>query len=209
MATLAPTTRTAADTAQAGNARIGASPDILEQICKDACNLAVWERAPIAGLDTIVTPELGSIRFTSALELLDDQLLSELRAAGYPENEVIETLAQDIGELAARYAAIYSHTALELRLDIITTNSCRKFHADYVGARLITSYVGRGTDWLSNDDADRVALGKEPVQIHSLKPGDVGLFKGKMATERPAIHRSPPIEGTGETRLLLVLNPAC
>ena len=40
-----------------------------------------------------------------------------------------------------------------------------------------------------------------------MSPGDAGIFKGKIATDTPAIHRSPPIAGTGEKRLLLVLNP--
>lgn len=196
------------DTRQSDGARLSTSPTILEAIREEACNLAVWERAPIAGLDTIITPQLASIRFASALGGLPEQLRKELRAAGYPQTEMTDALAADIDTLAARYAGIYDHAALELRLEIVTTNSCRKFHADYVEARLITTYVGRGTDWLSNADADRVAAGGDPAQIRSLGPGDVGLFKGKMATEHPAIHRSPPIEGTGETRLLLVLNPA-
>lgn len=44
-----------------------------------------------------------------------------------------------------------------------------------------------------------------PQRLHTF---DVGLFKGKLATDRPAMHRSPPIAGTGAVRLLLVLNPA-
>jgi len=57
-------------------------------------------------------------------------------------------------------------------------------------------------------DADRVAAGDSPHRINRMEAFDVGLFKGKLATDRPAIHRSPPIAGTGAARLLMVLNPA-
>jgi hypothetical protein len=50
--------------------------------------------------------------------------------------------------------------------------------------------------------------GNEPERINTMAAGDVGLFKGRHWTEAPAIHRSPPIAETGETRLLLVLDPA-
>ena len=73
----------------------------------------------------------------------------------------------------------------------------------------ITTYVGEGTDWLDDADAARVAAGGTPQRVGRLAPFDVGIFKGKLATDRPAIHRSPPIAGTaGGARLLLVLNPA-
>lgn len=41
----------------------------------------------------------------------------------------------------------------------------------------------------------------------SLAPGAVGLFKGRiLAGEQAIVHRSPPIAGTGEERLLLVID---
>ena len=94
-----------------------------------------------------------------------------------------------------------------MRLAIVTTDSCRKFHADYVKARLITTYVGTGTQWIEGADVARVAKGAEPSRINTLNACDVGLFKGKMWTQSPAIHRSPPIEDSGERRLTLVLDP--
>ncbi|MFN3864958.1 MAG: DUF1826 domain-containing protein, partial [Erythrobacter sp.] len=51
------------------------------------------------------------------------------------------------------------------------------------------------------------AAGQEPRRINRMNTFDVGLFKGKLASDRPAIHRSPPIAATRARRLLLVLNP--
>jgi hypothetical protein len=117
-------------------------------------------------------------------------------------------LVEDAARLGELFCAAMDLAKLELRLEVVRTDSCRKFHADYVTARLITTYVGEGTDWLDENDAARVAAGETPRHINRLAPFDIGLFKGKLATERPAIHRSPPIAGTGAARLLLVLNPA-
>jgi len=147
------------------------------------------------------------LRFTSALSQMPDRLRSELDASGFRRSEARIEIEADINELAERYCDLLSLTELEVRIELVTTNSCRKWHSDYVKARLISTYVGTGTQWLDAADADRVKQGLEPISINEMKAGDVGIFKGKLATEMPAIHRSPPIAGTGETRILLVLNP--
>ncbi|MFM7378973.1 MAG: DUF1826 domain-containing protein, partial [Erythrobacter sp.] len=117
-------------------------------------------------------------------------------------------LIADAAMLAERFCAAMDLATFELRLEVVRTDSCRKFHADYVTARLITTYVGEGTHWLDAGDAARVAAGEAPRRINRLAPFDVGVFKGRLASENPAIHRSPPIAGSpGGVRLLLVLNP--
>jgi hypothetical protein len=44
--------------------------------------------------------------------------------------------------------------------------------------------------------------------VRQLLAGEVALFKGRLLTDSPIIHRSPPIAGTGQRRLVLVINPA-
>jgi hypothetical protein len=113
-----------------------------------------------------------------------------------------------VADLAEHFAALASTRAVEVRLSVVETNSCRKFHADWVTMRLITTYTGAGTQWVTPADAERIAAGQEPLAIHALAPGDVGIFRGRLAAGRPAVHRSPPIAGTGIRRLLLVIDPA-
>jgi len=188
-------------------AKLSVSPQVLSAIRSSECNLAVWERQSDQSFAALFASDLHDVRFSAPLATLEAELKSELQEAGYAQNAERTALIADIVDLAERYAELMEVDALSIRLAAVTTNSCRKFHGDYVKARLITTYIGTGTQWLEPEDAERVARGEEPQRIHTLSAGDVGLFKGKMWTQSPAIHRSPPIEGTEETRLMLVLDP--
>lgn len=189
--------------------RISASPEVLHAIGEPDCNLAIWQRTPTADFGRLVEGTPQDLRFTCDVEGLPALLARGLKQGGYGGSASLHrALVEDVARLAELFCAAMDLAKLELRLEVVRTDSCRKFHADYVTARLITTYVGEGTDWLDEDDAARVAAGETPRHINRLGPFDIGLFKGKLATERPAIHRSPPIAGTGAARLLLVLNPA-
>lgn len=189
-------------------ARLSPSAQILEDIARPDCNLAVWQRHAIPGLASLLDDPTHDIRFDASLTEFATSLADELSAAGYPGGDLRAALERDISQLAERFSMIMSLARLEVRLEVVTTDSCRKFHADDVAARLITSYVGTGTQWLEREEVERMGTGQEPLHIRTLGTGNVGIFKGKLATDNPAIHRSPPIAGTGEKRLLLVLNPA-
>lgn len=188
-------------------AELSVSPHVLSAIRNSECNLAVWERQGDPSFAALLANHPDDVRFAAPLAGFEAQLKSEFEEAGYPRTAQRTALVADIVDLAVRYAEIMELDALSVRLAVVTTNSCRKFHGDYVKARLITTYVGTGTQWLDSDDVNRVARGEQPQRIYTLSAGDVGLFKGKMWTQTPAIHRSPPIEGTDETRLMLVLDP--
>lgn len=189
------------------SAALSASSDILREVLDPACNLAIWERQSEHAFEILISDDLKDVRFRTAPMSLRERLQDKLSDAGYADTAERDELIADIAVLAHHYCDILGLAKLEVRLEVITTNSCRKWHADYVKARLITTYIGSGTQWLCQQDADRVKQGDEPQRTNSMSPGDVGIFKGKLATSSPAIHRSPPIDGTGEKRLLLALNP--
>ena len=180
---------------------------VLNDVLKPDCNLAIWQRANISGVAALLEGSPTDLRFTAALSQLSTRLPSELDACGFFRSEARRAIEADILQLAELYCEVLSLDELEVRLELVTTDSCRKWHSDYVRARLISTYAGHGTQWLDSEDAGRVKQGLYPRRVHSMTAGDVGLFKGKLATDMPAVHRSPPISGTGETRLLLVLNP--
>ena len=189
--------------------RISGSPEVLHAIGEPDCNLAIWQRARFADFAPLVQGTPEDLRFTCDVAGLPAQLAKGLKQGGFGGSAALHrALVEDAARLAELFCTAMDLSKLELRLEVVRTDSCRKFHADYVTARLITTYVGAGTDWLDEDDTARVAAGETPRRINRLGPFDIGLFKGKLATDRPAIHRSPPIAGTGAARLLLVLNPA-
>jgi len=108
-------------------------------------------------------------------------------------------LIRDATGLAARFARFMKVDTVRLRLERIDRNACRKIHSDYTDVRLICTYAGPGTDYVADS-------GNEAIE--RMEAGWVGLFKGRSysAGHAPALHRSPPVEGTGEKRLLLVID---
>lgn len=188
--------------------RIAPDPAVLAAIGAADCNLGIWQRPAFADLAPLVAGTPHDLRFESDLAGVRGTFLAELRAGGFGGPAALHrALADDVAMLARLFCNALGLARFELRLEAVRTDSCRKFHADHVTARLITTYVGQGTDWLDPVDAARVSAGLQPERINRLAAFDVGLFKGRLGTDTPAIHRSPPIAGTGAVRLLLVLNP--
>lgn len=132
----------------------------------------------------------------------------ERRAAGPVEAAVRDlgtlppSLGADIHKLALRFAALMNVPEVRLRLEGITTDACRKIHADYTDVRLITTYFGPGTDYIQ--------ASADPVEANlvRLSSGDIALFKGRLFGDdhEPCFHRSPPIVQTEGRRLVLVID---
>lgn len=168
-------------------------------------HLALWWRSLPNGLDWIAELDWDGIEdldFVSPVADLDEAIAQGVAESGYPTDGRAVVLAREIADLARHFATIFDLTAVKIRLEVIDTDACRKFHADTVIARLLTTFIGQGTQWiLATNGADAL--------IHQMRTGDVGIFKGRLSVDEPAIlHRSPPIAGSGETRLLLAIDPA-
>ena len=105
---------------------------------------------------------------------------------------------------------------MNLRIQIVKTNLCRLFHEDYYRQRLLCTYLGPGTQWLDESNANREGLGKgcnsnivkDFNKINKANEFDVLLLKGaKYGNEElSVIHRSPPIEKMRTTRVLLKID---
>lgn len=189
------------------HAIIAGNADVLSAIRDEDVSLAIWEREAPPAIASLSLSNVKNISFQSSIGELPDQLELLLEEAGFRKAIGRNMLVSDIAMLANRFSAVMNLTEVEVRLEHITTNACKKFHGDYVTARLICTYVGQGTQWLDGEDADNCDCGV-PHNILQLGTGDVALFKGRLwSANTPAIHRSPPIEGTGEERLVLVINP--
>ncbi len=177
---------------------------VLAQIHRPAVQLALWQRprpASLAWLDAVDLAAIADIDCWIDAPFRADAVADQLHAAGFPAQPATAALAADIVRQMRGFATITQSPRLRLRLDVVETDACRRFHMDYVSVRLLLPLVGPGTQWIMAD-APRDA----PVQ--QLQPGHVGLFKGRLAVAEPAVlHRSPPIAGTGQRRLLLVLDP--
>jgi hypothetical protein len=194
--------------ALASQTLIAGNADVLGGIRDPDVSIAIWERTLPLKAATLLHADLKNVRLSARPLELPPLLESALSDAGYRAGHARNTLLGDILMLANQFSAVMDIDAVEVRLEYVTTNACKKFHGDYVTARLITTYCGQGTQWLDGDDADDCGCG-DPHNIRQMAAGDVAILKGRLWSEdAPAIHRSPPIEGTGEARLVLVINPA-
>lgn len=181
--------------------------DVLQAIHRNHVSLAIWERTAPPSIAALSLDKVANIRFQSPVAELPCRLETAMADGGYEQSISRDALIADIAVVAEHFAAVMELSDVEIRLEHVVTNACRKFHGDYVTARLICTYVGPGTQWLDPEDPGNCDCG-DPHDIRQLGSGDIGLFKGHLwSAEAPAIHRSPPIEGSGEERLVLVINP--
>lgn len=202
----------------------------------------------IGGLASIVTPHVNACIFRRNLPLLLDGALHASLGElpddyACHERDAIATAARfaheaglgthasalfgrDVHRLATAFSAALDRTDLSVRLDVVSTDKCRRFHADYKHVRLLCTYVGPGTEWVEERDLDRRALGlrddpngstfehtnarivPNPLAIHRANPGDVLLLKGESYPGNRghgAVHRSPPISRSANDVRRLVL----
>ena len=179
---------------------------VLSGINQPGVAAAIWQRNPapefanwISGLPPEKLPKLRSLVGADALE---GCIHAACSLAGTPAGPERNMLAGDIAALGFLLSEIMETPLLHVRLDVVTTNACRRFHVDNTTARLLCTYRGAGTQ-LAQPGAETAPL--------SVSPGSAVLLRGRRwpgEEQTTLLHRSPPIAGTGETRLLAVIDPA-
>ena len=188
--------------------RVSASQDVLCQIAEPDCAAAIWQRSLSPAFQAWIN-ELEENQLPKArLILRPDSVASAVEQIceiyGTPACDERAQLINDATHLAEGFAELMDTEWLRLRLDVVTTNACRKFHVDAIKARLVCTYRGTGTQY-------GVVEGEgDPARISTVGAGSPLVMRGSLWPTEPVSglrHRSPPIEGTGEVRLLLVLDP--
>ena len=182
--------------------------DDLSAFSKPGCAAAVWRRQIPqhidSWLDKIAPENLPKTRVILPSHAIVQTLTHVCDMAGLIASKERAWLCYDIASLAETFSSLMSAQFLRIRLDVIDTNACRKFHIDALTARLVCTYRGTGTQYgVSTDGAD-------PTRVFTVQTGCPILLRGTEWPTQPAsglLHRSPPIAGTGETRLVLVLDP--
>lgn len=179
----------------------------LSAIKDGGCAAVVWERdAPdfTAWLAALSPSQLPKTRVVVKPAQIAAEVEMACQEAGTPDCGERDAMIADAAHLAETFAATSNAPNLRLRLDVVITNACRKFHIDAVMSRLVCTYRGTGTQYGNSPDRS------DPAFFGTVQTGNPIVLRGTLWPETPSaglLHRSPPIEGTGETRLLLVLDP--
>lgn len=184
----------------------GPAAAVLEATRQANVAMAVWRRT----LPTALAHWLDAVAFD---DLPNERMLAprtevrgavEAACARLPADRERAALIEDIAAVAERFCDVARTPQARIRLDAVDDDACRRFHQDAIAARLLCTYRGPATEW------GRAARGGAPDEINRLARGDVAILKGaqeRSGLAHDLVHRSPPIEGTGAARFLLVIDP--
>ncbi|MEM9839458.1 MAG: DUF1826 domain-containing protein [Pseudomonadota bacterium] len=181
----------------------------LQAIIEPSVDAATWRRA----LPVHVSQSLAQISTATGIDLRTEAMPSGvgehvarfLSDLGVEDESVHAWLEEDVETLAKAFSTLLGTERIALRLEWVRSDACRKFHQDAIRARLICTYTGPGTEY------GIAPRGEEPEDIRRVPVGSPMLLKGKAwrGSARPLlVHRSPPIEGTGQGRLVVVIDEA-
>lgn len=193
----------------------------LAELCKihlPHTNIAIAARpvesAIVDYLDDVAHDPWGSLAID--IETIDeiDILADELpKTEDHLQGQ--RALILDLKCLAKTYFAVSRAKRVTVQISFIDNDMCRLFHADHIDLRLLCTYRGKGTEWLTEDNAKRAGLGKgcndnicrDPTKVRRFNTFDVGLLKGTRYPGNDgfgAVHRSPPISGSAEPWRVMV-----
>jgi hypothetical protein len=198
--------------------RLGDQPETLRQILDPGVNLAVWRRnsrpAIEKELSVLRAADLPDRRWPTSPALFDEDLSALLTRCGLSPGDFRE-FRSDVGRIAGLFFEINAGRDFRFRLATVSGNDCGRFHTDTRHLRMLCTYRGAGTEWLTDAQVDQEALRRgasndaiirfgEPSRI---EPFWVGIMRGESDQGSGGlVHRSPAIAGSGQTRVVFCLD---
>lgn len=185
------------------------SLDQLAAIRQPSHSLALCPRnmppALAPWLDGLPDETLPNERFLVRVGDAPAALAELFTGASFPEDGPAQILRDDMVDLIERFAALAGLRRVDVRVQFIRHDACKKFHRDHVRLRLICCYQGPTTEWVPSDHAQDALEGQRDYAgpLHHFPRFAVAVFKGHG---QGVVHRSPAIADAGETRFLLCLN---
>lgn len=189
---------------------------VLHRASDDGVTLAIWHRSLPTGLahwlDGLPADRLPEGHFIGPAACVPARLSALCDLVQIEDRPERRTLIDDIARLARAFAALAGSPDVDLRLEAVDHDSCWRFHRDHVGLRLNATYRGPGTQWPPPDQAARALRAQRRYRgpLNEMPRFAAGLFKGvPRAGTGAVVHKSPPVVGSGQTRLFLCLNEVC
>jgi hypothetical protein len=209
------------NTPKTRRAAYGDEPSILADIYNDETNIAIWQRKLPAAVQRSVKNFLTSqATFNLTTTVASNSILANVNTSLGHKAE--SELCENIAELVDMFCYLFELKAVGLRLSVLDSAMCPRFHVDRIPCRLATTFQGVATEWLPHETVNREKLGRgsngkpdsqsglyhNQHDIQQLKCGDVALLKGEIwegNTHAGLVHRSPALSAA-ERRLLLTLD---
>ncbi|RVU32900.1 DUF1826 domain-containing protein [Neptunomonas marina] len=200
----------------------GSTAETLPAIFQASVNLVIFERNlahSVTRYCESLMAERPSFNLRRAIPLAG---VAKTLATALPDLPHRDAFVEDLTLLLEMYACLFDLEEVGTRVQVLDRAMCPRFHTDKLGCRLVSTYVGAGTEWLSDSVIDRSKLGKgnaglsdtesgliqRGATVEQVNAGDVVLLKGDGWFDndgRGAVHRSPAV-GVGESRMVVTLD---
>lgn len=188
------------------------APLVLSEIYQPGVDFAIWQRQFNAELKQDIANLLQQQKTFSFRVILRPDEVSEWLKAQWPSSH-FSAFQADAQKLVTMFADLFDQTHVGMRLELVDKTLCPLFHMDKVMARMVTTYHGPATEWLTEDNINRQALKarqheqvvRDPTRLQQAEAGEVLLFKGEAWPQEDVqgiVHRSA--QASAENRRLLL-----
>jgi hypothetical protein len=180
------------------------SASVFERIFDADISLCIWNRWPDEILAAYLPCTLGAGSWERMARVDPRDPDVEQLLCDFEEGVGKVRLLTELTGLVDLMATLTDARSIGVRMIATRERPCPRFHVDRVGVRLLCTWLGEGTEWLTHEDVFREQLGHQRAgggevqrpgaRIRRMKPFSVGLFKGELWPGNAgggAVHRSP------------------
>jgi hypothetical protein len=179
-------------------------------------NIALWRRISYPGSAALfdsVLPDLGDFRQVLQPDQVRHRLASQFPARFWRNPLALEWV-DDVAGLVRAFCQELNAPHCQVQFD--RQRPCVRYHADNVLMRLVCTYRGPGTLWLSEDNLNLAAAEAKgtkneeivlrPDDVQQTREWEVLVMKGKQANTTPLYHKSPSPRPGDPSSLVLKLD---
>lgn len=193
----------------------------LSKIHQSRYNLAIFQRRVSPVLNTFLdllqhVPDVPTIQETLPLYKLNSLLRQHLSIFQTLHTQGYQEFMQDIYQISTQFCQLTQANKFKIYFAKINDSMCRLFHTDANELRLLCTYRGAGTQWVSNhnihqdlfnstSNRDRI---RDLSKVFEIETSSIAILKGALhdnIATTAVVHRSPPLT-KGKSRLLLRLD---
>ncbi|MDK3160818.1 DUF1826 domain-containing protein [Kamptonema cortianum] len=204
---------------------VSSEAEVFSAIHFPGTNLCVWKRdlpAEINRVAGVLAVEEGlAYDLTVAVgHGLGSEFLKSLsKRCPFEARPTLGALLGDMNSLIRIFASVAQSSLVRVRLESVQDLSCSRFHRDYLKLRMLCTYAGPGTQWVSPDNLREEVFQKsgssneemirDMTLVKSAGTGHVLLMKGHLHPDGTpgVVHRSWPVCCDRDYRLRLCLDP--
>jgi len=198
--------------------QIGDDAAVLQKVTEPGTHLSLWSRPVEASIvqeiEKLQASDLQNTRRATSRSSFDVDVSALLREQGL-DPMAFQNLRADMLRLISIFSTVSEGRELKFRLLTTGTDDCRRFHLDRLQLRLLCTYQGPGTEWLTDAQVDREALVRCRPNNEVIRFGEasrfetfwVGILKGDPKNiGYGQVHRSPPIADSGRVRVVFSID---